>query len=72
MLRHRLHRTPSQTTAHHLDHWADDGPTSLGNSAPLCGHEHWLVHEGGWDIRRSAEPGVVEWRPGEVIAAVLG
>jgi hypothetical protein len=54
---------PSQTTAHHLDHWADDGPTSLANSAPLCGHEHWLVHEGGWDLRRTAEPGVVEWRP---------
>ncbi|MGN6334202.1 MAG: DUF222 domain-containing protein [Motilibacteraceae bacterium] len=54
---------PSQTTAHHLDHWADDGPTSLANSAPLCGHEHWLVHEGGWDLRRTPEPGVVEWRP---------
>ncbi|MGN6331114.1 MAG: DUF222 domain-containing protein [Motilibacteraceae bacterium] len=54
---------PSQTTAHHLDHWADDGPTSLANSAPLCGHEHWLVHEGGWDLRRTTEPGVVEWRP---------
>ncbi|MGN6243638.1 MAG: DUF222 domain-containing protein [Motilibacteraceae bacterium] len=54
---------PSQTTAHHLDHWADDGPTSLANSAPLCGHEHWLVHEGGWDLRRTSEPGVVEWRP---------
>jgi hypothetical protein len=53
---------PSQTTAHHLDHWADDGPTSLANSAPLCGHEHWLVHEGGWDLRRTTEPGVVEWR----------
>ncbi|MGN6243133.1 MAG: DUF222 domain-containing protein [Motilibacteraceae bacterium] len=54
---------PSQTTAHHLNHWADDGPTSLANSAPLCGHEHWLVHEGGWDLRRTTEPGVVEWRP---------
>ncbi|MGN6245034.1 MAG: DUF222 domain-containing protein [Motilibacteraceae bacterium] len=54
---------PSQTTAHHLDHWADDGPTSLANSAPLCGHEHWLVHEGGWDLRRTSDPGVVEWRP---------
>ncbi|MGN6244718.1 MAG: DUF222 domain-containing protein [Motilibacteraceae bacterium] len=54
---------PTHTTAHHLDHWADDGPTSLTNSAPLCGHEHWLVHEGGWDLRRTSEPGVVEWRP---------
>ena len=54
---------PSRTTAHHLDHWADDGPTSLANTAPLCEHEHWLVHQGGWDLRRTGEPGVVEWRP---------
>lgn len=29
---------------HHLIHWADGGPTSLDNSALLCGGHHTVVH----------------------------
>lgn len=37
--------SPAQwADAHHLVHWADGGPTDLGNSALLCGHHHQLVH----------------------------
>jgi hypothetical protein len=36
------------TEAHHVEHWADGGETSLENCLLLCRHHHRLVHEGGW------------------------
>lgn len=30
--------------AHHLVHWADGGPTDLGNGALLCGRHHTIAH----------------------------
>jgi hypothetical protein len=30
--------------AHHLVHWADDGPTDLSNAALLCERHHMVVH----------------------------
>ncbi len=33
--------------AHHRQHWADGGPTSLGNLVLLCRRHHRAVHEGG-------------------------
>jgi len=36
--------------AHHVEHWADGGQTSLGNTVLLCKAHHALVHEGGWRI----------------------
>ena len=42
---------PSQwCDAHHLQPWADGGPTSVENLVLLCRHHHTLVHEGGWRI----------------------
>ena len=43
-------RPPSWCDAHHIDHWADGGPTSLCNAALLCGHHHDRVHRDGWTI----------------------
>jgi hypothetical protein len=37
--------------AHHIDHWADGGPTNLDNVVTLCSAHHRRVHEGGWTIR---------------------
>ena len=37
--------------AHHVDHWAHGGATSLDNLLLLGGHHHRLVHEGGFLIR---------------------
>ena len=31
--------------AHHLVHWADDGPTDLDNAALLCQRHHTIVHQ---------------------------
>jgi hypothetical protein len=36
--------------AHHRQHWAHGGETSLDNLILLCFHHHRLVHEGGYTI----------------------
>jgi Domain of unknown function (DUF222)/HNH endonuclease len=40
---------------HHLVHWADGGPTDLGNLALLCRAHHRAVHEGGWQLTRGPD-----------------
>ena len=44
-------RPPMWTDAHHIDHWADGGPTSLSNAVLLCVHHHDRVHRDGWAIK---------------------
>jgi hypothetical protein len=44
-------RPPSWCDAHHIDHWADGGSTSLCNLALLCVHHHDRVHRDGWIIK---------------------
>ncbi len=39
------------TDAHHVQHWADGGETSLKNLLLLCRHHHRLVHEEGWEVQ---------------------
>ena len=41
--------------AHHVQHWADGGATSLDNLTLLCAHHHRLLHEGGFRMRRDGE-----------------
>jgi hypothetical protein len=43
-------RPPLWCDAHHVDHWADGGPTSLCNTVLLCVHHHDRVHRDGWTI----------------------
>jgi hypothetical protein len=40
---------------HHIKHWADGGETSLDNLVLLCRNHHHLVHEGGFDCKKSAD-----------------
>ena len=40
--------------AHHIQHWAHGGETSLSNLVTLCRHHHRLVHEGRFTVQRSA------------------
>ena len=47
-------RPPLMCHAHHLQHWANGGPTSLQNMILLCGHHHRLIHARPWTIRRTA------------------
>ena len=39
-------RPPSWCDAHHVKHWADGGPTDLGNLVLLCRRHHRLIHAG--------------------------
>jgi Domain of unknown function (DUF222) len=39
-------RPPSWSDAHHVRHWADGGPTCLGNLVLLCRPHHRLIHRG--------------------------
>jgi len=47
--------------AHHIEHWADGGDTSLHNLTLLCTHHHTLLHEGGFTIHRN-EAGAIYFR----------
>ncbi len=42
---------PAHCDAHHVTHWADGGPTCLGNAVLLCGSHHTAVHDGVWQVR---------------------
>jgi hypothetical protein len=55
------------TDAHHVEHWADGGETSLANCLLLCHFHHRLVHEGGWRIRwwGKGRPVFIDPRGGE-------
>ena len=54
--------------AHHIEHWADGGATSLENLTLLCSHHHRLLHEGGFAIHRDANNDIYFRRPdGRVI-----
>jgi Domain of unknown function (DUF222)/HNH endonuclease len=57
---------------HHIIHWANGGPTNISNGAPFCTHDHWLVHEGGWQVTKKADgtlimtPPPPSWKPGTI------
>jgi hypothetical protein len=40
---------------HHIVWWSHGGPSTLDNAAWLCTFHHWLVHEGGWTLRRDPD-----------------
>ncbi len=43
-------RPPEWTDGHHIDHWADLGPTEVPNLVSLCRRHHRFVHEKGWQV----------------------
>jgi len=55
-------RPPPWCDAHHVVHWANGGPTSLGNLVLLCRRHHRLVHASG-SARLMMEDGVPVFRP---------
>jgi hypothetical protein len=48
-------RKPKRCHAHHLDHWANGGPTDLCNLCLLCAFHHRLIHFGDWKVRMAAD-----------------
>jgi len=56
--------------AHHIVHWADGGETKMDNLVLLCRHHHRLVHEGGFDVRMTANGPEFTDATGRTIPAV--
>ena len=56
-------RAPSQTTAHHVQHWADGGVTSLTNSVALCRYHHTTIHHGQWRVTINPADGQPDFWP---------
>ncbi|MEU4252584.1 DUF222 domain-containing protein, partial [Amycolatopsis sp. NPDC026612] len=56
------HRPPRHCQGHHVRHWAEGGPTDLGNLVLLCAHHHRLLHRSGWEVRIAAD-GLPEFLP---------
>ena len=50
--------------AHHLEHWAQGGETSLQNTALLCWFHHHEVHEGGFRVERGDDGQLSFFEPG--------
>jgi hypothetical protein len=46
---------------HHIQHWAQGGPTTLSNLAILCRRHHRAVHEEGFQVERQ-EDGELRFR----------
>jgi hypothetical protein len=55
-------RPPRHAHGHHIRHWADGGPTDLGNLVLLCPLHHRLLHRSGWEVRIAAD-GLPEFLP---------
>ena len=49
--------------AHHIEHWARGGATSLANLVQLCRRHHRLLHEGGYRVERRRGGTLVFRRP---------
>jgi hypothetical protein len=45
---------PGWCECHHRTHWANNGPSAVGNGALLCGRHHDRVHANGHEIVASA------------------
>jgi hypothetical protein len=48
------HKPVRATHVHHMQHWADGGPTTIDNAALLCHAHHREVHLQGWQLRLAA------------------
>jgi hypothetical protein len=57
--------------AHHIEHWAQGGPTTLSNLVLLCRRHHRAVHEEGFLVER-LESGELQfrWPHGHVLPQV--
>lgn len=50
-------RAPIHCEGHHIEHWLDEGPTSLNNLALLCHSHHQRLHEYNLVLHPPTAPG---------------
>ena len=55
--------TARRCDAHHIEHWADGGATSLDNLVLLCRRHHRAVHEGGFALIQHGDGATTFLRP---------
>lgn len=58
--------TSRRCDAHHIDHWANGGATSVDNLVLLCRRHHRAVHEGGFRLVRNPNGTISFLRPNGV------
>jgi hypothetical protein len=61
----RCSAPPAFCHGHHLQFWADDGPTDLANAVTLCTGCHHRLHEQRWELERVGHGFVVRERERE-------
>jgi hypothetical protein len=50
----------AKSDLHHIVPWSRGGETNAEGLASVCQHNHYAIHDAGWQIRRS-EGGTIEW-----------
>jgi hypothetical protein len=50
---HGCDRPVAWTEAHHIQHWADGGPTTAENLILLCRFHHGRIHTTGWSVEKT-------------------
>ncbi|MFT4188596.1 MAG: DUF222 domain-containing protein [Aeromicrobium sp.] len=55
-------RPPQWCEAHHLTPFAQGGTTDRTNGTLVCSYHHHVIHEQGWELRRSPVDGIVEYK----------
>src|SRR6059058_1348632 len=56
-------RPASWCDGHHVIQWIDGGSTDLDNLVLLCRRHHRMVHEGGWQLIKTADGQIVTIAP---------
>ena len=56
-------RTASFCDGHHIVFWMHGGGDELENLVLLCKRHHRMVHEGGWQLIKSEERGIIALAP---------
>jgi hypothetical protein len=65
-------RPASWCDGDHFVYWTRGGPTDLDNCVLLCQRHHWMVHEGGWQIAKTDDDGLVPVAPMHVFGLPRG
>ncbi|GIF26380.1 hypothetical protein BJ973_005740 [Actinoplanes tereljensis] len=55
-------RPANWADGHHIQSWADGGPTTLSNACLLCRYHHRVIHRTDWRVRLAAD-GLPEFIP---------
>ena len=65
-------RPASWCDGHHIVHWMNGGGLELDNMVLLCRRHHWMVHEGGWQVVKTDDEGLLPVGPMHVFGLPRG